>query len=486
MDITYKVAWKEGDVALYIDASDRKYAARGGTLAWRINNPGLVRHHSHVAKQNGSIGTWEQFSIFSNPLQGHQALKDWLHSKTIGRSDFYALAKHYEAILSESLAKDLASSIGVSPETKLRDLTPKQMEVLVVTLEKLCGFILNGNEKFELLPKIAAKLECPGKEDLYLVGTELTLTLKEAIDWTHSCRLDAVVVNVEGKQHLRSRQHYRIQTLKFPGAQYPRPAEEPQTLARVVGERIPGQCVWGFINGIGNSKEDALKSSKLISTKAGGEEVISLKNDALWGGLGNAVSALILKVGIDTPVIKEAIQFLKHLLGLAEGLKLNSPVVIFVHSQGAAIIEHALAGLSSQERKKIRVFAFGGWSFISPDAAHPESHNYVSVADIIPRMGSLNLHYLIMKKYEGQQKGWTLEEIVRDIAVSNAIHHLDFSGMHTVEAYTEKLCEHYRAEFEKVSNVTVISSNNTIEHSFGEEVYQKVIQQIVARHQKKV
>lgn len=89
MDTTYKAAWKEEDVAIFTDNFDCRYAAKGGNLAWRINNPGLIKHHSRYAKKNGSIGSWEQFAIFSNPLQGQQALVDWLQSKTMLQSNLY-------------------------------------------------------------------------------------------------------------------------------------------------------------------------------------------------------------------------------------------------------------------------------------------------------------------------------------------------------------------------------------------------------------
>src|SRR5437773_9910530 len=54
--VKYKIAWKEDETALYLDPYDRKYAAFNGNLAWRINNPGLIKHHCHFAKKNGSIG----------------------------------------------------------------------------------------------------------------------------------------------------------------------------------------------------------------------------------------------------------------------------------------------------------------------------------------------------------------------------------------------------------------------------------------------
>jgi len=63
MDITYKVVWKEGETALFIDGSSRKYAAKNGNLAWRINNPGLVKHHCRLARKNGSIGFRDKYGI---------------------------------------------------------------------------------------------------------------------------------------------------------------------------------------------------------------------------------------------------------------------------------------------------------------------------------------------------------------------------------------------------------------------------------------
>lgn len=57
MNTKYKVAWKAYDTAIYMDDCDCRYAAKNGTLAWRINNPGLLSYRSHFAKKNGSIGS---------------------------------------------------------------------------------------------------------------------------------------------------------------------------------------------------------------------------------------------------------------------------------------------------------------------------------------------------------------------------------------------------------------------------------------------
>lgn len=145
-------------------------------MAWRINNPGLIKHHCRFAKKNGSIGAWGKFAIFSNPFQGHQALKEWLHSSTMLQSDLYAIGKHYQSSSPEQFAQNLALSSGIPLKTKLRELTQDEFETLLAAIEKLCGFLRIENEEFLLLPKIAARIECPGKENLYLVGKDLIFT----------------------------------------------------------------------------------------------------------------------------------------------------------------------------------------------------------------------------------------------------------------------------------------------------------------------
>lgn len=485
MDTKYKIAWREGETALYIDASDRKFAAKNGNLAWRINNPGLVKHHCRFARKNGSIGAWDRFAIFSNSLQGHQALKEWLQSKTIYQSDLYAIAKHYQPTSFKQFAQNLASSIGVFETTKVKDLTQAKFESLVHSIEKFCGFIRLGNEEFLLLPKIAAKIECPGKEDLYLIGKDLTLTHQEAIHWVNSHRLDAVIVHhPSGNTHLRSRPHYHMQTLRLTWEQHCETAGKIDTLARIIGEKVEGQCIWGFINGIRNTREAAIESCNLISGKAGDEEVLSLCNDRFLQGLKEVGVAILLKIGMDTPIVKNAVLFLRHLLALSEQQD-HSPVVVFAHSQGAAIVEHALVSLTTDERKRIRIFTFGGWSFIASDAAHPESHNYASVGDLIPRMGSFNLQYLAIRRYEGLKEGLSNEEIISRLAFGDAIRDLDNFDTRIIEKYVQERSKYYQEEFTKISNVTVVDSGSLWEHSFNNDSYQAIVHMKIDQYRPK-
>lgn len=484
MDVTYRVAWREGDTVLYLDSLDCKYAAKHGSLAWRINNPGLVKHHCRFAKKNGSIGAWEKFAIFSNPLQGHQALKEWLHSKTILKLDLYGIGKHYQSAAPEKFATDLAYSSRIAPKTKLKDLTKAGFESLITSIEKLCGFSRIGNEEFLLLPKIAAKIECSDKEDLYLIGTDLTLTKKETIDWISTHRLDGVIVcHPNGDIHLRSRPRYRMQTLKLTWEQHCERASEIGTLARIVGKQTKRQCIWGFINGIRNTREEAIDSSYLISSKAENEQVISLWNDRFLQGAKEIGVAILLKIGVDTPVIKNAVQFLRYLLSISASQG-DSPVVIFAHSQGAAIAEHAIALLSNEERQKIRIFTFGGWSFIPPGMTHADSHNYASVGDLIPRVGSFNLQYIALRKYEGLQEGLNHEQIIRSLAFEDAIHDLACLDPQVIERYSQDRCKYYREGFEEISNVTIVESGSLWEHSFHNKSYQSIVLSKIDKYRK--
>ncbi len=204
----------------------------------------------------------------------------------------------------------------------------------------------------------------------------------------------------------------------------------------------------------------------------------------MFKGINDVIIALILKMGIVTPIVKNAVQFLRFLLATSESQENNPPVIVFAHSQGAAIAELALALLSNQEKQKIRIFTFGGWSFIPPGVTHTESHNYASVGDLIPRAGSFNLQYLAIRKYEGLKEGLSQEEIIRRLAFGDAIHDLDCLDPHILERYTQDRCKHYRNELEKISNVTVLDSGSMWEHSFNNESYQGAVRAIIEKYRK--
>lgn len=59
----------------YFDLAGNKYIARGGHLAWRISNPGLIKSHSRFAAQVESIGHFCPYAIFLLFLRGGKPLR---------------------------------------------------------------------------------------------------------------------------------------------------------------------------------------------------------------------------------------------------------------------------------------------------------------------------------------------------------------------------------------------------------------------------
>ncbi len=78
----------------YFDPVGNKYVASGGSLAWRLNNPGFVRSHSLFSRSRSSVGNCGNYAIFSDPQQGREALSTWLRSKKHYDSTLKTIAEH--------------------------------------------------------------------------------------------------------------------------------------------------------------------------------------------------------------------------------------------------------------------------------------------------------------------------------------------------------------------------------------------------------
>ena len=125
----YKAAYKYNDeVVFYFDSAGNKYVATGGSLAWRINNPGLVHSHTHFSRKLGSIGNFGPYAIFSHPQEGRKALAAWIHSKKYFNSSLKTLAKHYQSGSPEVFVNQLSSLSGISSERIIKILSQKELE----------------------------------------------------------------------------------------------------------------------------------------------------------------------------------------------------------------------------------------------------------------------------------------------------------------------------------------------------------------------
>jgi hypothetical protein len=482
----YKSAYRFDDETIfYFDGNGNKYVARGGSLAWRLNNPGLVHSHSHVAISK-SIGSCGRYAIFANAQDGHRALSDWLHCKKYYQSTLKAVAIRYRPTNPSQFIDEVVALSALASNRKLSSLNNQEFERLLKVIEKSCGYLPLGNEEFALLPKINAKIENAGdQKDTYLVGNNVILSKNEAIEWIRSHRLDGVVVHeLGGAIRLRSRPSHRIMNIHIPAVAFqilPNVIGQIDTLVRTVGEYRPGQCIWGFINGIFNNRKDALESANLITKAANGERVLFMPNDTAF--LGDLAECLVLKCGQDTLNIGWTVKFFRYLLSLSVEDRVT--VVIFVHSQGAIFSEHALELLSPQEREQLRIVTFGGGSFIAPGKSHTESHNYVSAADLIPA-ASPNLQRMALRRYYGHKQNLSQQQVIMDLALEDSLFYLDSSETASVDAYLKKCVRYYEDVFLQLSNVTVLDPDpdSRWKHRFDSICYQVVLEKTIQKYQR--
>jgi hypothetical protein len=473
----------DDEIVFYFDAHDNKYVAQGGSLAWRLNNPGLLRSHDPIVKKNIIIGMHSPYAIFPTSASGIQALHDWLRSKF---SNLLAIAKHYYPDSPEIWLDRLCQMADLSLKSKLKDLSNNAFRRLVKTIQLLCEFSASNAGNLQILPKISARYYSRDRKvEYYLAGFEELLTKAEAILWVETHRLDAVVVHKSnGVVYLRSRPGHHLNQIRFSEEVYGEEIEFKDAL-RDVGKKVEGQRIWGYINGIWNDDDYALKSTQMISEIARGEQVWSLVNNTK-SKLKDLIECGHQKLSLDTDIVKFAAKFMQLLLQFSYESSRKPDVIIFVHSQGAIIADLALDLLSQDERKKIRIFAFGGGSFIFPGKSHYESHNYISIGDLVPRIGSPKLALLAIRLHEEQKKNCSLEQVIDLLANEDADYYLDTTDPRILEVFCEKRRKFYRDEFKKIANITVLEQGNdaflgTWEHSFRVPCYQSKVKEIVNR-----
>lgn len=296
----FKIACKyDKDVVFYFDTWGNKHVATGGTLAWRLRNPGLIHKRTRAASINDSIGSYDDLAIFAQPEHGFRALANWLTSKTCQNMTLQGLAKYYRLNNPDNFLGYLSKIVGVPPTRQIGTLSPAEFQNLQYAICKLCGYTYLGDEHFALLPKISAKIEnCVTNQDFYLISDNTVLSKQEAVQWVLSHRLDAVIVhdkNNDQHVHLRSRPSHCMQHIRLNENQLYLSKGEYQTIYRSVGNKKSGQYIWAFINGIANTKDDALASAEMISKHANGEEVFAMQNDTVgFFGFFDALNCIAL------------------------------------------------------------------------------------------------------------------------------------------------------------------------------------------------
>lgn len=469
----------DDDTVFYFDEFDRKYVAEGGSLAWRLNNPGLLTSHSVDKFVHRSIGSCHQLAIFPDYQTGRAILVEWLRSAKYSMGTLRKIAEHYQAENSAEYLSRLCGLTGLSAEDKLNKMFAKEFNRLVEAVQELSGF-LSAEREFRILPKIAARGQFLGTT-LYLIG-DLILRKDEAVHWVETHQLDAVIVHKsDGDVYLRSRPGHHFNRIRLTQEEYGKDQDYKKAF-REIGTEEEGQCIWAYVNGVSNTKADALKSARSISKHAQGEKVWSLVNDQSWAW--NIDRAVVQNLGFSTQVIRFGTMFLRFLLEQSANRTDKPPVVVFAHSQGALIMDLALDGLTPSERKQIHVYTFGGAAFVMSQKAHEESHNYFSISDIAPRILSNEMSMLLLRINEGKKAKLSEDQVLMRLAERDADRFLDTSDTKTRETFAKQRVQYYKQLLQERGNISVLSENISAkwEHSFLNPSYQNQVKEIVNRY----
>lgn len=482
-----KKAYRYNDeTVFYFDGHDNKYIAHGGSLAWRLNNPCLLTSHSLDRIKYKAIGAHHQFAIFPDPRIGKEAFRAWLHSPKYFKSSLGKIAKHYLSDNPENYLKRLCELTGFSSKTKLKSLSKANVEKLLNAVQELADFHVDKSRPFILLPKITAKFHSKDHRiESYLIGYEIILDKKEAIQWVEAHKLDAVIVHRgDAEIYLRSRPGHHFNQIHFKQEEYGADNEFKDALRDVGTQRI-GQCIWGFVNGISNSAAQALQSTNLISNHANGEKVWSLVNDAKF--LGNLIEAAVQKLNYRSEVIKYGVHFLKFLIDQSNQNPSKPPIVIFAHSQGALIIDLSLNGLTPEERSRIHVHTLGGAAFISPSKANPNSHNYFSVADPIPRISTPDFTMFLLRLYEGKKLGHMPLQLLDHLIQEDIDVYLDTQDPTALEEFRKQRRVAYENMLQQAQNISILDENVSgfWEHAFAIPCYQAIVEKVINQYRQK-
>lgn len=467
-------------VQIYFDTFDNKHVRRGGTLAWRCNNPGLVHSHSHVAAQHRAIGHCGQYPVFADIATGRKALISWLRLKSYYSKPLLAIAQFYSPDHPKEYLAKLCHLSDLNPSTVPSNLLPKQFDKLVWAIEELAGGHQKlGDESFVQLPKIIGKFSSHhGKVDHYLVADKRILSKTEALNEVKAEKIDAVVVHrSDGTEYLRSRPGYTLPEI-FVSKPEQIVAPNFKDLIRESGEHREGQVIWGFINGILNNSENAQNNLTWMVEAVKGERVWGLINETGLTQFGGLPDALSMKIGYNPEIVAIALEYLHFLISQAKKEHHHLPIIVVAHSEGAMIAELAAKQLEPSCRNKIQFWTFGGASFVPAELCHPNTWNFVNQHDLIVRAVS-PIDYRIMI-IRDQFKDKNLDFVANLLAQEDMlIEGIDMGPAY--DLWEQEKAKKHRKKLAELCNTKIIYHQRVARyhHSFDEPNYQAKLRELI-------
>ncbi len=185
---------KDGSIT-YMDKDGNKYFRKGGSRAWRCNNPGNL-DATAFAKRHGSIGADNREAIFPDYETGHQALAALLHGSTYSKLSIYDAIFRY-APPSENDTADYRRNVqqwtGLDISRKISSLNDSEFEKVVKAVERMEGW--QPGKENSIKKVIKTKTDAKGKLSEFLLEGETEYISKAvAIQRAEEYEIDAVVV----------------------------------------------------------------------------------------------------------------------------------------------------------------------------------------------------------------------------------------------------------------------------------------------------
>ncbi|HEV7735867.1 MAG TPA: hypothetical protein VGO47_00600, partial [Chlamydiales bacterium] len=117
--------------------------------------------------------------------------------------------------------------------------------------------------------------------------------------------------------------------------------------------------------------------------------------------------------------------------------------------------------------------------------AHPQSHNYLSIADAIPRISINELTFLLLRIEDGKKTKMSVADVVEHIVEEDVERFLDTSNQDVRNIFAQQRRLYYQQILLIGANVSILSENISAkwEHSFSIPCYQAKVEEIVKSYQ---
>jgi hypothetical protein len=127
----------------------------GGSISWRYNNPGNIKF-GKFAKETGAVGPGDgNHAVYPNLTKGEDAMKHLIFSDARGfnTKTILEMLKVYapaeDGNNPNSYAKFVASRMGVSVNTKINTLSPRQKADMIEAMKTAEGFKIGTVQRIQ-------------------------------------------------------------------------------------------------------------------------------------------------------------------------------------------------------------------------------------------------------------------------------------------------------------------------------------------------